>query len=265
MKKPRLALAIVAVTLLAGSVLVWSYTRQNSVEEPIQTTIDISFAKPPRTNKTTTSEASTTREPEDNPNPQTSKQPDIPSTKPTNTTNKPPEPSVPPTTSAPPTAPQATKCTSGGSATSISLSNQILDLVNTTRIANGIAALNCKNSLVTLAEIRAQEIIAIFSHTRPNGQPWYTVDASLANGENLAIGYSTAGAVFDAWMASPGHKTNILRPEFKSMGVGYIYTELITNVPADACPDGNDIPGDEETECDRVYYHHVAQIFSVQP
>ncbi|NNG35567.1 CAP domain-containing protein [Nakamurella sp. DB0629] len=39
-------------------------------------------------------------------------------------------------------------------------------------------------------------------------------------GENIAAGYLTPEAVMSAWMNSPGHKENILRPQFSIMGVG---------------------------------------------
>jgi uncharacterized protein YkwD len=145
------------------------------------------------------------------------------------------------------------------------MSNQVIDLVNITRVANGLVALNCRDALIPLAEIRAQETVTLFSHTRPNGSPWYSLDPSIMNGENLAIGYGTAQTVFDAWMASPGHKANILRPEFRSMGIGYLYSDNMTDVPASLCQDRDGVPGNEETECDAVYHHHVAQIFSVVP
>jgi len=39
-------------------------------------------------------------------------------------------------------------------------------------------------------------------------------------GENVAAGYSSASSVVSAWMGSPGHKANILRPSFRLLGVG---------------------------------------------
>jgi uncharacterized protein YkwD len=40
-------------------------------------------------------------------------------------------------------------------------------------------------------------------------------------GENIAAGQETPQDVVDAWMNSPDHKANILRPEFTSIGVGF--------------------------------------------
>jgi uncharacterized protein YkwD len=37
----------------------------------------------------------------------------------------------------------------------------------------------------------------------------------------LSLGYTTPEAVVKAWMDSPSHKTNILDPDFKYIGIGY--------------------------------------------
>lgn len=47
-------------------------------------------------------------------------------------------------------------------------------------------------------------------------------------GENIAAGQETPQDVVDAWMNSPDHKANILRPEFTSIGVGFT-DETITD------------------------------------
>jgi uncharacterized protein YkwD len=39
-------------------------------------------------------------------------------------------------------------------------------------------------------------------------------------GENIAMGQATAAALMDDWMTSPGHRANILKPEFTHLGVG---------------------------------------------
>lgn len=39
-------------------------------------------------------------------------------------------------------------------------------------------------------------------------------------GENIAMGYSSASATMVAWMNSPGHRANILNPNFTHLGVG---------------------------------------------
>ncbi len=98
----------------------------------------------------------------------------------------------------------------------------ILTKVNGIRTANGLKPLRYDTNLDAPALVRATEASTFFSHTRPNGTEWYTVNANLMYGENLAEGYTTADEVVNAWMASPEHKANILRPDFTTMGIGIV-------------------------------------------
>ena len=41
-------------------------------------------------------------------------------------------------------------------------------------------------------------------------------------GENVAVGYSSGRAVVKGWMGSPGHRANILRTEFRLMGIAAV-------------------------------------------
>lgn len=41
-------------------------------------------------------------------------------------------------------------------------------------------------------------------------------------GENIAAGDTTAASVVAGWMGSPGHRANILNPEFREIGVGVL-------------------------------------------
>jgi uncharacterized protein YkwD len=49
------------------------------------------------------------------------------------------------------------------------------------------------------------------------------VDDAL--GENVAYNYDTPAEVMTAWMRSPGHRANILRPIFRRIGVGCVIDE----------------------------------------
>ena len=100
-----------------------------------------------------------------------------------------------------------------------SLEAQALAKVNEIRIANGLSAVQHSASLETTSVVRANEITSKFSHTRPDGSDWYTVNADLQYGENLAEGYSSADEVVNAWMASPTHRENILRSDFTTCAI----------------------------------------------
>lgn len=99
---------------------------------------------------------------------------------------------------------------------------EVIAKVNQIRVANGLNSLRYDASLEGAADVRANESTVRFSHTRPDGSDWYTVNPDLMYGENLADGYTTADAVVNAWMASPGHKANILKPDFTTVAVSTV-------------------------------------------
>ncbi len=94
-----------------------------------------------------------------------------------------------------------------------------LGIVNQTRAANGLGDLSWSTGLEQCSAVRAQECTQAFSHTRPDGTAWYTVNSDLMYGENLAYNYNTAQKVVDAWMASPGHRANIMNGSYTTIGM----------------------------------------------
>ena len=92
-------------------------------------------------------------------------------------------------------------------------------LVNAQRAAAGVGALVVNDGLNQAAAVRAAEASVKFSHTRPNGQDWWTVNSAIMWGENLAMLYNTADSVVTAWMNSPTHAANIMNPAFTKVGV----------------------------------------------
>lgn len=99
-----------------------------------------------------------------------------------------------------------------------------LQMVNDYRAQNGLAALTWSDSLEQAAKTRAAEASICWAHTRPNGEPWYTV-STVVKGENLAKGYATAEEAFNAWLASDTHRENILWGDFTTMYVAYFEAE----------------------------------------
>ena len=94
----------------------------------------------------------------------------------------------------------------------------VVNQVNRERAARGLSALRIDPVLTAAAQIRAKEIVQKFSHTRPDGTKWSTV-SDAAYGENIAKGQRTADKVMAAWMSSSGHRANILRANYGSIGV----------------------------------------------
>ena len=95
-----------------------------------------------------------------------------------------------------------------------------LNIVNQQRASAGLGALQWDDTMASCAMVRAMELPSLFSHTRPNGQDWYTVAPNVMYGENLAYGFSSPESAVNAWMNSPAHKANIMTPNFVSCGIG---------------------------------------------
>ena len=98
----------------------------------------------------------------------------------------------------------------------------MLALINAEREKIGVHPLTWSNSLESSAEIRAEEIARSFSHTRPDGTAWHSIN-NLAYGENIAAGNKTAQATFNQWMNSSGHKANMLSDKFTIIGISAYY------------------------------------------
>jgi len=111
---------------------------------------------------------------------------------------------------------------SSGSGSGAAMLQELLGLINTERAAQGLSPLKWSESLAKAASIRSQEITEVFDHVRPDGSSIFSLDSSI-RGENIALGYSSAHAVYTAWMNSPGHRANIMNPSYTIIGMGYAY------------------------------------------
>lgn len=100
-----------------------------------------------------------------------------------------------------------------------------VEAINRAREALGEAGLVEITSLDEAANIRANEIVYCFSHTRPNGSTGCAlaqqVCCAITAGENLAYGYNS-NEVVKAWLNSPTHRAIALDPSFTKTGVGHI-------------------------------------------
>lgn len=107
---------------------------------------------------------------------------------------------------------------------------QVLELTNAEREKENLPALTLSEGLTEGASIRAQEITAkgklgiLKDHTRLDNKTGYaTVLEGKYNysGENLDGGAVSPAQVVQEWMDSESHKENILRENFRKVGIGY--------------------------------------------
>ncbi|MEO6534127.1 MAG: CAP domain-containing protein [Pseudolysinimonas sp.] len=95
--------------------------------------------------------------------------------------------------------------------------SDVLTCVNQIRAYYGLHSLSSSGSLNATAQACAERMAAsgqMTHSTYPGGWSIW--------GENIAEGYASSVSVFNAWMASPGHRANILRPTFTQMGIGHV-------------------------------------------
>jgi uncharacterized protein YkwD len=109
-----------------------------------------------------------------------------------------------------------------------------LCLLNAERADAGLAPLTLNDRLAEAATEHTRDMVdhQYFAHVTPDGvdlvarvkpTSYIRSDMSWIVGENLAWGtgpLATPRNIVAAWMASPGHRENVLRPVFREIGFG---------------------------------------------
>lgn len=111
--------------------------------------------------------------------------------------------------------------------------DDLLTETNAVRADNGVGPLRFSRRLGEAAQGHAEDMAAgdYFAHTSPSGSTLASrieavgYDYSTA-GENLAAGYDSAKDTVTAWFNSPGHKANLLNPNFVDVGFGLIFDDV---------------------------------------
>ncbi len=105
---------------------------------------------------------------------------------------------------------------------------EVIKLVNAERTKRGLAPLTENWELSRVARYKSRDMATrgYFSHTSPTyGSPFKMMEdfgiRFTSAGENIAYGQRTAAEVMNAWMNSPGHRSNILSPSYSQIGVGF--------------------------------------------
>jgi uncharacterized protein YkwD len=120
---------------------------------------------------------------------------------------------------------------------------ELLRLVNEIRAKKGLNALEWNEDLAHAARYHAKDmqVDRYFEHAMYDrvGR-WnrlklvcgtfekmdvFTQNKIFSRSENIGAGSITPQEMFNDWMNSPGHKENIMDPEAKYMGAGYIEVE----------------------------------------
>lgn len=121
----------------------------------------------------------------------------------------------------------------------------MLKLVNQERAKAGVAPLDMDADLVQIARLKSQDIITnnYFAHNSPTYGDPFTMMTNMGikyvyAGENLA-GNPSLDNAHETLMDSPGHRKNILNPNYTHVGIGIVeggpygkmYTQLFISKP----------------------------------
>jgi uncharacterized protein YkwD len=119
---------------------------------------------------------------------------------------------------------------------------QIITLVNAQRAAAGLPPVTVNRQLNGAATMHTQDMVTIsnrygrsvghqhilYGTIRPllsdrlDAAGWDNWTNSIAYGENIAYGFTSAADVMNGWMNSPGHRANILNGAYTEIGVSVI-------------------------------------------
>jgi uncharacterized protein YkwD len=108
------------------------------------------------------------------------------------------------------------------------LESQMLEMVNKERTKRGLKALRPDPQLTLVSRKHSSDMFVrgYFSHITPEGKDPFDRMRSyniqfLTAGENLALG-QTLKICHEGLMNSPGHRANILRPQYGRLGIGVL-------------------------------------------
>ncbi len=106
----------------------------------------------------------------------------------------------------------------------------LLAMINQERANNGVGSLSSGGSLTSVARDHSKDMAenGFFDHNSSSGSPFDRMSSAgisfTAAAENLYAGNGSndsPSSAFGGWMASEGHRTNMLNGAYSMAGVGY--------------------------------------------
>lgn len=99
---------------------------------------------------------------------------------------------------------------------------ELEDLTNDARADEGLPALPHSDCATTAAAERAADLVGDDDLDHAPMDPVLDACGVEVAGENLSRANVPADAVVEAWLGSPGHRANILDPQFTAIGVACV-------------------------------------------
>jgi uncharacterized protein YkwD len=118
---------------------------------------------------------------------------------------------------------------------SYSIEQEVSALVNQEREVKNLPPFKWNDKLFAAARGHSVDMAEhdYFSHDSLDGREFFERITTAgyqwsACAENIAAGYTSPETVMNGWMASPGHRANILSTGYCDIGVGYAYDDAST-------------------------------------
>ncbi|HEX9503538.1 MAG TPA: CAP domain-containing protein [Patescibacteria group bacterium] len=113
----------------------------------------------------------------------------------------------------------------------------LMNKINEQRTQRFIQTLNTNSKLTVAAMAKAHDMLtrSYFAHIDPDGNyVWPRIEAAgyvpyQTLGENLAMDFTSADGVINAWMNSPTHRANVVNEKFVDQGLGTVAGSYETN------------------------------------
>lgn len=108
----------------------------------------------------------------------------------------------------------------------------VISKVNTERMAEGLNPLSVSSTLTKAAELKALDMAkrGYFQHHLDGEDTFKFISTAgykyIAIGENLGVCFSDPQELVGAWMISPGHRKNIMWPEYQDTGVAIVDSNI---------------------------------------
>lgn len=106
------------------------------------------------------------------------------------------------------------------------ISNVLVRLTNAQRIDHSLSPLATSTLLTQAAQLKVEDMArrSYFAHLTPDGYNFtYFLDQAGYEykyaGENLAFDFTESRDVSQAWLASPGHRANLLNDRYTEIGI----------------------------------------------
>lgn len=101
---------------------------------------------------------------------------------------------------------------------------EVIRLTNQERVKRGLEPLRIDPQLSRAAEAKARDMMAAQYYDHAQWQRFIRTSGYnyCSAGENLALNFTDASELVNAWLGSPAHRDNLLKSRYREIGVAVV-------------------------------------------